>query len=133
MKISKILVIDAVINLFLGFLLLLLIPFPQQITQLLGIPEVKPAFYASIMGGVLIGIGLALFIEAFREKEQGLVGLGLGGAILINLSGGAVLAGWLIFGKLALPVHGQIVLWIIAAILLVISSIEMVVHTGKNE
>jgi len=132
MKISKVLVVDAVINMFLGFLLLLLIPFPQQITQILGIPDVKHAFYASIMGGVLIGIGLALFIEAFREKEQGLVGLGLGGAILINLCGGTVLVGWLIFGKLELPGHGQIVLWIIAAILLVISVIELVVHTGEK-
>ncbi|MFO7890883.1 MAG: hypothetical protein R6V04_11150 [bacterium] len=133
MKISKILVVDAVINMFLGFLLLLLIPFPQQITRILGVPEVKHAFYASIMGGILIGIGLALFIEAFREKEQGLAGLGLGGAILINLCSGAVLVGWLIFGKLELPVHGQILLWIITVVLLVISSIELVVHTqGKT-
>ena len=51
------------------------------------------------MGGVFIGIALALFIEAFRERPQGLVGLGLGGAIAINLCGGLVLMGWLIFGK----------------------------------
>ena len=76
------------------------------------------------MGGVFIGIALALFIEAFREKPQGLVGLGLGGALAINLCGGLVLMGWLICGRLGLPVHGQVLLRAIAVTLVVISSVE---------
>lgn len=59
---SRILLItDAVINLTLGILLLLLIPFPKQIPRLLGVPAVNDAFYASILGAILIGIGIALF------------------------------------------------------------------------
>jgi len=84
------------------------------------------------MGGVFIGIALALFIEAFRERPQGLVGLGLGGAIAINLCGGLVLMGWLIFGRLEIPIHGQFLLWTIAATLVVISSLEVVVHSRKD-
>ena len=76
------------------------------------------------MGGVFIGIALALFIEAFREKPQGLVGLGLGCAIVINLCGGLVLMGWLIFGRLEIPIHGQVFLWAIAVALVMISSVE---------
>jgi len=132
MRVSKVLVVDAVINLILGFLLLMLIPFPAQLTRLLGVPPVKQAFYPSIMGGVFIGIALALFIEAFRERPQGLVGLGLGGAIAINLCGGLVLMSWLIFGRLEIPTHGQFLLWAIAATLVVISSVEAVVHSRKD-
>ena len=132
MRVSRVLVVDAVINLILGFLLLMLIPFPAQLTRLLGVPPVKQAFYPSIMGGVFIGIALALFIEAFRERPQGLVGLGLGGAIAINLCGGLVLMGWLIFGRLEIPIHGQFLLWTIAATLVVISSLEVVVHSRKD-
>ena len=124
MRVSKVLLVDAVINLVLGFLLLMLIPFPNQVTRLLGVPSVKQAFYPSIMGGIFIGIAIALFIEAFREKPRGLVGLGLGGAIAINLCGGLVLMGWLIFGRLELPIHGQVFLWVIAVTLVVISSVE---------
>ena len=132
MKSSKVLIIDAVVNFILGILLLLLIPFPEQVTQFLGVPKVQQVFYPSIMGAVFIGIGIALLIESFREKTQQLVGLGLGGAIAINLCGGAVLVGWLIFGGLNLPLRGLIFLWGIAFILVVISSIELIVHKRKN-
>lgn len=132
MNSSKVLIIDAVVNFILGILLLLLIPFPEQVIQFLGVPKVQQVFYPSIMGAVFIGIGIALLIESFREKTQQLVGLGLGGAIAINLCGGAVLMGWLIFGGLDLPMRGLIFLWGFAFILVVISSIELIVHRRKN-
>ena len=132
MRVSRVLVLDAVINLILGSLLLMLIPFPGQVTRLLGVPPAKQAFYPSIMGGVFIGIALALLIEAFRKRPHGLVGLGLGGAIAINLCGGFALMGWLIFGRLGIPTHGQFFLWTIAVTLLVISSVEAVVHSRKD-
>jgi len=132
MNSSKVLIIDAVVNFILGILLLMLIPFPEQVTQFLGVPKVQQVFYPSIMGAVFIGIGIALLIESYREKTQQLVGLGLGGAIAINLCGGAVLVGWLIFGGLSLPMRGLIFLWGFAFILVVISSIELIVHRRKN-
>ncbi|MBT3313224.1 MAG: hypothetical protein HN390_01285 [Anaerolineae bacterium] len=131
MKPSKVLLVDALINLILGVLLLLIIPFPEQLPELLGVPKVKQIFYPSIMGGVFIGIAIALLIEYYRNTEYGLVGLGLGGAIAINFSGGAVLIGWLIFGKLDIPIYGRVFLWIIAIILIVISSIKLIMHNRK--
>ena len=128
MKSSKVLIVDAAINLILG---LLLITFPQKVVQLLGVPMVEHSFYPSILGGVLTGIGIALLIECFRGPEE-LVGLGIGGAIAINLCGGFVLAAWLILGKLSIPFRGQVFLWVLVAILVVISGIELVVHLKKK-
>jgi len=124
MKRTNLLGIDAVINLILGILLLLTIPYPDTITKFLGLPLIDDPFYPSIFGGVLIGIGLALLIEAFRVNNTGFSGLGLGGAVAINLSGGLILLTWLIFGELMLPQRGYIFLWLLTIILVGISIIE---------
>jgi hypothetical protein len=125
MRFSKaILIVDAAINLILGFLLLI---FSPQVVQLLGVPPVEQSFYPNILGGVLFGIGIALLIECFRGSGR-LVGLGLGGAIAINLCGGLVLTAWLIFGELSIPTGGRVFLWALAVILVVVSSIELLVH-----
>ncbi len=100
----------------------------------LGVPDTDQYFYPNIFGGVLIGIAIALVVEAFR-KPGGLVGLGLGGVIAINLSGGAVLAYWLLFKNLNFPKGGFIFLWILVLILVLISGIELMVFytkTNKN-
>ena len=128
MKYSLVLIIDAVINLILGILLL---TFCEKIVALLGVPNTNQYFYPNILGGVLIGIAIALTIEAFR-KPKGLVGLGLGGAVAINLCGGMVLAYWLLFKNLSIPTGGRIFLWILVLILVVISSIELLIHLHKK-
>jgi hypothetical protein len=130
MKPSKtVLIVDAAINLILGFLLLI---FSQELAQLLGVPATEQYFYPNILGGVLFGIGIALLIECFR-RPGGLVGLGLGGAIAINLCGGLVLIAWLIFGKLSTPVHGQVFLWVLAIVLVVISGAELFIHVKTKD
>jgi hypothetical protein len=110
MKNTTLLIIDAGINFILGILLLLVIPFPDQIPQLLGVPQVQQSFYPSIMGAVFIGIGIALVIENCRDYSLGSGRLGFAGAIVINLYAGTVLMGWLIFGDLDLPFIGLIFL-----------------------
>jgi hypothetical protein len=85
------------------------------------------SFYPSILGGVLLGIGLALLIESYRQSNR-LIGLGLGGAIAINLCGGFVLAIWLLYGSLNLPLRGQIFLWALVLLLVGLSSIEGFSH-----
>ena len=117
---SRVLLVDALINLVLGVALMAF-----ELTAVwLGIPDAPNAFYPTILGAVLFGIGLALLFETFRQESQ-LVGLGLAGAITINLSGGAVLTLWLLFGDLSLPMRGQVILWSLAVILIVISSAEL--------
>ncbi len=117
MKPSNLLVCDAIINLVLG---VLLVVFPESLVTALGIPPAEVAFYPSLLGAVLFGVGVALLIERFRGSS----GLGLCGAISINLSGGLVLSAWLIFGSLSLPARGQAVLWALVAVLVGISALE---------
>jgi hypothetical protein len=114
---------DALINLFLGGLLIL---FPASVVEALGIPAAESAFYPSILGAVLFGIGIALLIQT---KSPG--GLGLLGAVAINLCGGLVLAFWLVFGSLSLPGHGVLALWFLVVVLVGISTAELIRH-GKG-
>ena len=126
--VSALLLIDAVINFLLG---LLLLGFSLPLTHLLGVPYTEISFYPNILGGVLFGIGVALTIEAFRQPK-GLVGLGLGGAVAINLCGGIVLFIWLISGALDLPLHGLVFLWSLAIVLVGISTVELLTHRRKS-
>ena len=119
MKSSPLLLVDASINLVLGVLLVI---FPGWLVSFLGIPDAVPGFYAGILGGVLFGIGIALLIQFFQDGG----GLGLAGAVSINLSGGIVLAGWLVFGNLHLPLRGLIFLWALALLLVGLSSVEFI-------
>jgi hypothetical protein len=118
--------VDAIINYALGILCIL---YPY-IAETIGVPIVENSFYPTILGAVFFGIGIALTIECYM-KQEGMVGLGLGGAIAINLSGGFVLILWLIFGDLNIPLRGHLFLWSLAIILLGISSIEIFIHLKK--
>ena len=109
---------DALINLLLGALLLL---YPQWLVEALGMPEVATSFFPNVLGGVLFGIGLALFI-AYRGGAQG---LGLDGAIAINLCGAGVVVGWLVIAPHAIPPRGKITLWTIALLVIVIGLVEL--------
>lgn len=124
---KKILLVDALINFILGILLL---AFSKPVTDFLGVPYSEVYFYPNILGGVLFGIAIALVIE-YKRKPDGLVGLGLGGAVAINLCAGFVLAMWLIFGNLNLPIKGTLFLWLLVIILVGISSFELIVHKRK--
>lgn len=123
---TRVLFIDALANLLLGVALLL---FPV-VAGWFGIPESDTSFYPTILGGVLFGIGLALLWECVRRDGQ-LVGLGLGGAVAINLCGGLVLMAWLVVGELELPLRGQVILWGLALILVAISLVELIVRVNR--
>lgn len=119
---------DAAINLILGVLLM---AFPAKLVTALGIPLSDTPFYATILGGVLFGIGLALLMECYL-KSSGFGGLGLGGAIAINLCGGLVLAAWLLSDKLTLPLRGQIFLWFLVVLLIGLSLLEGLAHVRRK-
>ena len=123
-----IILVDAVINLALGALLL---AFPFGVAELLGVPSAESSFYPMILGGVLFGIGVALLIECSTGRLGG-TGLGVEGAIAINICGALALAGWLLFGGLELPLRGQVALWIICALVLATACVEIVVRLNKT-
>lgn len=121
---SLLLLIDAAINLALG---ILLVVFPSTFIEMLGLPETESAFYPSILGAVLFGIGIALIFEVQKGG-----GLGLLGAVAINLSGGLVLGAWLVLGDLVIPTKARVLLWALVTILLVISAIELASRVSKR-
>ena len=66
---KSLLLIDAIINLALGALVVFL---PEGVVLALGVPPAVSAFYPSILGAVLFGIGLALLLEPDSGNGLGL-------------------------------------------------------------
>lgn len=120
---------DAAVNIVLGALLLL---FPAGVLEFLGLPQVSHHFYTTILGAVIFGIGVALLIDLFGAA-RGIRGLGLGGAIAINLCGGGVLFLWLLFQPFNLPVRGHVVLWSVAVIVLGLAITELLTKSWKTK
>ena len=117
------LLIDAGINLILAILLLM---FSPKMADYFGVPSANINFYPNILGAVFLGITIALIIESYRNPEKDKsIGLGLVGAICINLCGGIVLLLWLISGNLHLPLRENLFLWTLDLILLLISTVEL--------
>jgi hypothetical protein len=115
---KSLLLADAVINILLG---VLLIVYPQGLVEALGVPPVITTFFPRVLGGVLLGIGIALLI-AYRGGPQG---LGLDGAIAINLCGAGVVSGWLVAAPSAIPPRGRVTLWIIVLLVVGIGLVEL--------
>ena len=123
------LLIDGIVNLILGILLLL---FPFGVAGILGVPQPESNFYPTILGGVILGIGIALLLEAYGER-WGARGLGLGGAIAINFCGAGILMVWLIFEPLNLPLRGLIILWVIAISVCGLGILEVLAKTWRYD
>lgn len=124
----RVLIVDAMINLILGIILLF---FPLKVMGFLGLPVDVNVFYPSILGAVLIGIGMALLVEVFRRTAT-TAGLGLEGAMAINICGGIVLTGWLLSGKLSIPLRGEVLLWGLVIVLVGISGAEFLICREKS-
>ena len=128
-KHKTLLVIDAIINLILGVLLLF---YPAGVVELLGLPLTNTNFYPSILGAVLFGIGVALLIERYGASKN-IRGLGLGGAIAINLCGAGVLLLWLLIAPFDIPLRGNVILWSIAIIVLIVGFVEIIAKSWRYE
>ena len=122
------LLIDGLINLVLGVLLLL---YPFGLAHILGVPVARSSFYPTILGAVIFGIGIALMIER-HGKITGITGLGLAGAIAINLCGGGMLLLWLLCGELEIPLRGRIILWAIATVVLLTGVVEIATGSWRE-
>ncbi|MEN8245801.1 MAG: hypothetical protein ABFS43_12980 [Thermodesulfobacteriota bacterium] len=119
---KKLLILDGAVNLLLGVLLLC---FPLGLATWLGVPEGGLNFYPGILGAVLFGIGVALLLEAYGE-QKGIRGLGLEGAIAINICGAGALVVWLLAVPLEISLRGYVVLWVIVLSVLLIGIVELV-------
>ena len=124
----QLLTIDGIANLILGAFLL---ASPRSFFDALGLPWTGRSLYATILGGVLVGIGIALMLES--RQAEGPVGLGLGGAVAINLTAGLVIAGWLLLsGADGVSSVGRVVLWLLVVFLVGFSSAEIATHRRSS-
>jgi hypothetical protein len=115
---SKLLFVDGIVNVLLGILLIL---FPLGIDHFLRLPYTSTYFYTTIFGAVLVGIGIALFIECKTPSA----GLGLIGAIIINICGTTALLLSLFFYKPSIPIIGLLILIVIAIIVFLLALLEL--------
>jgi hypothetical protein len=120
---------DGIVNLALGAALLLL---PTGLLDILGLPTADTFFYSSVLGAVLFGIGIALLLE-LKGGSGPVRGLGLGGAIAINLCGGGAVLVWLLVVPSGLPLRGRVVLGIVGAAVLVIAVVELVARSWRRD
>jgi len=127
-KKQLLLVVDGIVNFVLGILLMF---FPAQLMDAFNLPKVETFFYVNILGAVLFGIGIALLLENFTGK-MGITGLGIGGAIAINICGGGALVYWLLFANLDLTPGGAIFLWSIAVIVLGVAAVELLTKSWRD-
>ena len=125
---ANLLRVDGAINLVLG---VLLVAFPSGLVEAFGVPPSQGRFYPSLLGAVLIGVGIALFLEANR-LPGGIIGLGLGGAIAINLVAACALIYWNVWGDLELPTRGRVLLSVLSVGLVAISSFELWVRWSRR-
>ncbi|MCP4368418.1 MAG: hypothetical protein GY797_09960 [Deltaproteobacteria bacterium] len=58
-------------------------------------------------------------------------GLGLGGALAINICGAGVLLVWLFVAPFDIPIRGHIILWSIAIIVLIVGPAEIITKTWR--
>jgi hypothetical protein len=123
------LTVDGAIDLVLGLILLL---FPRHVLSTLGVPMATSAFYPSILGAVLVGIGVALLLQRFGE-DSGVAGLGMEGAMAINLCGAGALIAWLLGGTLDIPGRGYALLWLIGLTVLGVAVLEITVRILRGE
>lgn len=110
------LAVDAAINIALGAVLLAA---PAGSLHWLGLPE-GSLLYPVALGGVLVGIGIALLTARHSPS-----GLGLKGAIAINACGATAAAVWLLLTSEPMNAPGLVVLWSVVAIVLILAAIEV--------
>lgn len=116
---QQLLWIEFLLKLGVGCILML---GPRLLARVLGLPPAESPFWPRVLGGLLVGVGAAAFIEV---KLKAGTGLGLGGAIAINLSGVAILISLLILGQAGPLRRGRAALWIVAGVLATLALVEI--------
>ena len=98
---------DAVLALFL------LAATWDDLYEFLGLPVPKPALYAQLLGAALVALAIAEWTLAGRPGSRELAGAVAVGSTL----GAAIIVVWLLSGRVTGDVHGEVILWFVAAAL----------------
>lgn len=101
---------------------IVLLAMPRLAIRLLGLPSGDSSFWPRLLGGVLIGLAGALYLEGATTGSKG---LGMGGAVLINLAAAGAVAGHVALNRATGTARGRLVLWLLVALLFLLSLIEI--------
>ena len=111
--------IETLLKLVFG---LVLATVPLTAARLFGLSRPDSGFWPRLLGGVLIGLAGATFLEGWIKNAHG---LGLGGCLIINLAAAAILFALLVLGKATDLRRGRLLLWGIVILLIVLSLLEV--------
>jgi hypothetical protein len=103
-----------------GGLVLLLVP--RTFARVAGLPAVGEPFWARCLGGVLVGLAFASFLESRVIDQRG---LGLAGSIAINFTAAFTLIALLILRQGGRTRRGRALIAVFIAVLVVLGLIEL--------
>lgn len=95
---------------------------PRVLAHVLGLPPAESPFWPRLIGGLLIGLAMAALIEV-RFKSS--MGLGLAGAVAMNVATAATIGSLLIMGQGGPTRRGHFTLWLVAAVLMIQALVEI--------
>ena len=98
-----------------------LLAFPVSLARLLGLPHGNVGFWPRLLGGVLIGLAGAIYIEASQPTVQG---IGFSGLVVINITA-ILLMMSLIITKQIDTWRGNAALWVVCGMLILLSLFEI--------
>lgn len=107
----------------IGFVMLL---FPITAAKIAGLPHGNTAFWPRLFGVAMLGMSAAFAFEGYTQLTQNINarGLGLGGAIVINLIAILCLVGTLIF-KGVMTKRGLLLIWSLVLLLILLILLEI--------
>ncbi len=96
---------------------------PLSVARAFGLAYTPTAFWIRLFGAVLVGLAAALYLEGASKSGEG---LGLAGVLTINLVTATAISLMLVAQNAAPRKRGRIALWLLVAILGVISIVEII-------
>ena len=100
----------------------LLLIAPLTAIKIMGLPRPPSPFWPRFLGGALLGIAAATFMETTIKLGHG---LSLGGSMVINLSIGLTLGSILFLKHGPETMRGRAILWAVTACLIILALIEI--------
>jgi hypothetical protein len=107
--------------LFGGFAALLLIA-PTLSIRTLGLPAAEPSFWPRVCGALMGGIAFAIAAVGLNWTSTG---IGLGGAIAIDVTLAVTLLSTLVIGPTAPTRRGRLLLWVLVLALVALALVSV--------
>lgn len=98
---------------------------PSTTIRALGLPGALTSFWPRLLGSLLLAIAAASFLTGAKFLENG---LGLGALAIMNLFAGAYFMGHIIFNRSEQSRRGRMLITLVAGLLLVLATTELIVR-----